>query len=329
MKNDSIFYRVGALLYCPANKISLADSIIQEQLGTKYSLALCLEDTIPDAFVLEAEQTMLTSLQKIKRARQEKEFFLPDIFIRVRNADQLLRLYQRLGSCGELLRGFILPKFSMENSAAYLESMKEVNSHSKQRVYMMPIYENSAMIDLRTRYEFLYKLKEELDAVEELVLNIRVGGNDLCHMFGFRRHFDESIHQIAPVARIFADIISVYGMDYVVSGPVWEYFDGNNWKEGMRKEIREDRLCGFLGKTVIHPNQIEVVNEAYRVTAADYQDAAAVLSWKPDATTAVSRGIQSGRMNEYKTHTRWARQILYLAEAYGVEGDLAFTESAR
>lgn len=319
MKNDSIYYSVGALLYCPANKKSLSDSIIQQKLGTKYSLALCLEDTIPDAFVSEAEQTMLESLQKIYQARQERDFFVPDIFIRVRNAEQILRLYRMLGSCQEFLRGFILPKFSDDNSATYLESMKEVNAHSKQRVYMMPIYENSAMIDLRTRYELLYKLKEELDAVEELVLNIRVGGNDLCHMFGFRRHSDESIHRIAPVERIFSDIISVYGMEYVVSGPVWEYFSGSNWKEGMEAEIKEDRLCGFLGKTVIHPNQIDVVNEAYRVSAADYQDAKAVLSWNPDAETAVGRGLRSGRMNECKTHTRWARQTLYLAEAYGVE----------
>ncbi len=51
--------------------------------------------------------------------------------------------------------------------------------------------------------------------------------------------------------------------DYVVSGPVWEYYDGPGWESGLRQELEDDRLCGFVGKTVIHPKQIELVNEAY------------------------------------------------------------------
>ena len=113
----------------------------------------------------------------------------------------------------------------------------------------MPIYENSSIIDLRNRTDILYSLKDSLSQVEDLVLNIRVGGNDLCHMFGFRRHSNESIHQIRPVSDIFSDIITVYGMDYVVSGPVWEYYAGDNWKDGMIQEIQDDKLCGFIGKT--------------------------------------------------------------------------------
>ena len=56
MKNDIIYYSVGALLYCPANKKTIAGSVIHEKFGTKYSLALCLEDTINDNYVTEAEQ---------------------------------------------------------------------------------------------------------------------------------------------------------------------------------------------------------------------------------------------------------------------------------
>ena len=59
-----------------------------------------------------------------------------------------------------------------------------------------------------------------------------------------------------------SDIITVYGMDYVISGPVWEYYAGDSWKEGMIQEIQEDRLCGFIGKTVIHPSQIPVVKQS-------------------------------------------------------------------
>ena len=55
MKDNVIYYSVGALLYCPGNKESVADSIINENFGNKFSLALCLEDTINDDFVAETE----------------------------------------------------------------------------------------------------------------------------------------------------------------------------------------------------------------------------------------------------------------------------------
>ena len=141
----------------------------------------------------------------------------------------------------------------------YMEQMMELNGISQAPKYMMPIYESSAIADLRTRRGILYSLKEKLTAAEPLVLNIRVGGNDLSHLYGFRREPDESIHQIGPVSNIFTDIVTVYGTDYVISGPVWEYYSGNMWETGLRREIKEDKLCGFTGKTVIHPNQIRVL----------------------------------------------------------------------
>lgn len=50
----------------------------------------------------------------------------------------------------------------------------------------MPIFESAGMIDLRTRYENLSLVKQQLDTVSDRILNIRVGGNDLSHAFGLR-----------------------------------------------------------------------------------------------------------------------------------------------
>ena len=55
IKNLLIYYSVGALLYCPANKESITKSIINEKFGDFYSIAFCLEDTISDAFVEDAK----------------------------------------------------------------------------------------------------------------------------------------------------------------------------------------------------------------------------------------------------------------------------------
>ena len=307
------------MLYCPANKSTIAQSIMQEKFGTHYSLALCLEDTINDNFVAEAEQMLLQSLRDIYITHQNRDFFLPKIFIRVRNPEQITRLVSSLKECAEVITGFIIPKFSPGNAGQYIEKLITVNESIEKKFYMMPIYESSDMVDLRTRYEVLYSLKDSLRRIEELVLNIRVGGNDLCHIFGFRRHPDESIHDIKPVSSLFTDIVTVYGTDYVISAPVWEYYGGENWETGLMTEIQGDKLCGFTGKTVIHPKQIEVVNACYRVSASDHNDAKGILGWDKTSGSFVSGNREGVRMNEYKTHLNWAKRILYLAEVYGID----------
>ncbi len=319
MKNNAVYYSVGALLYCPANHPSVADSVIGEAFGKPYSLALCLEDTIADACVEDAELILVKTLKKLYRRSRTQSFYLPKIFIRVRSPRQISRLLPLLEQSLTIVTGFIAPKFDTENASDYIRELTAANAAAAAPLYLMPILESADLIDLRKRTDFLYHLKSLLAPAEEQILNIRVGGNDLCHLFGFRRHADESIYQIRPIADIFSDIVSVFGTDYVISGPVWEYYAGKNWKSGLMQELAEDRLCGFTGKTVIHPNQISVVNQSLKVPANDLADARAVLGWSGDSGSLVSGSSARERMNEYKTHFNWAQKILYLAELYGVE----------
>ena len=237
MNNSLLYYSVGALLYCPANRKNIADSIVKQRFGTKYSLALCLEDTIRDDSVAEAEHILVQTLRQLDQQSMQNDFYVPKIFVRVRNARQIGRLHKAFGESARLITGYIPPKFSLENADGFIQEIIKVNEASATPVYTMPIFESPSIIDLRTRYEILYQLKQKLDSVEKNVLNIRVGGNDLCHMFGFRRHDDESIHQIRPIATIFSDIITVYGMDYVVSYRVWEYYQSSNWQKGLYHEL--------------------------------------------------------------------------------------------
>lgn len=319
MKNNVIYYSVGALLYCPANKKTIADAIIKEKFGSKFSLALCLEDTINDNFVEEAESILIDSIKKIYDASQTRSFYLPKIFIRVRKPEQIMKLTRSFEESRCIITGYIIPKFSTENSDDYIQAVIKANEMASHKIYMMPIYESASIVNLKNRIELLYELKESLSQIEELVLNIRVGGNDLCHLFGFRRHADESIYQILPIANIFSDICTIYGTDYVLSGPVWEYYSGENWKQGLLQEIADDKQCGFTGKTVIHPNQIEVVNQAYQVTQMDFDDAMAILNWNKDLHSFVSGNVVKERMNECKTHYHWAQKILFLAEVFGIK----------
>ena len=108
-------------------------------------------------------------------------------------------------------------------------------------------------------------------------------------------------------------------MDYVVSAPVWEFFSSGNdeWKRGLRRGLKLDKLNGLVGKTVIHPKQIPVVNEMLKVTNKDYEDAKAILNWDSGGLQ-VGKSFGGERMNEVRTHYNWAKKTLLLSELYGI-----------
>lgn len=312
-------FSVGALLYSPALNRKVADAVICEKYNRPYSLALCLEDTIADDSVKVAEHQLRETLRKIYNERKHKQFYLPKIFIRVRNCEQLPRLYDELIEFVEIITGFIFPKYTLSNADDYNKEVIDINSKSKKPVYMMPILESKDIVEYATRHAVLAELKEKIDSVKDFVLNIRVGGNDFSNEFAARRHYDETIYDILPIAQLLGDILTVFSREYVVSGPVWEFFSSDNeeWRRGLQNELKLDRLNGFIGKTVIHPKQINIVNEALKVSYKDYVDAKEILNWD-ESGLQVGKSFAGERMNEVKTHINWAYKTLTLAEIYGV-----------
>ncbi len=312
-------FSVGALLYSPALNGKVAEAVASEKFGSFYSLALCLEDTISDNSVELAEEQLLQTLKTIHLAHKQKTFYLPKIFVRVRSCAQLLRLHERLSPYDDVLCGYIFPKYSLMNAEDYNRAMISINEASGKRICMMPILESRDIVDYSTRHEILIRLKQIIDSVKEYVLNVRVGGNDFSNEFSARRHYDETIYDILPIAQLLGEILTVFSREYVVSGPVWEFFSSDNeeWKKGLQNELKLDRLNGFVGKTVIHPKQISVVNEALKVSRKDYEDAREILNWDENGLQ-VGKSFAGERMNEVKTHINWALKTMTLAEIYGV-----------
>lgn len=311
-------YSLGALLYSPALNQKIGQSVVSGRLGGRYSLALCLEDTVPPGMVPAAEAQAAATLREISSALGQRKFFLPRIFIRVREPEQILRVFEAIKGCGHVFTGFVLPKYTVSNAAAYNEAMAKANAASARPVYMMPILESGDLVDLRFRAQRLGEIKDALGTVRDLVLNVRVGGNDFSNAFGVRRHWDETIYEIQPLAQLLGDILAMFSGEYVVAGPVWEFFSGEGgcWEKGLRRELKLDRLNGFVGKTVIHPNQIPVVNEMMRIPKKDFEDARSILGWNTDSLL-VGKSCGGERMNEVRTNYNWAQKTAVLAEIYG------------
>lgn len=311
-------YQVGPLMYSPGTTTDIYEKLLSGVWGNCFSLALCLEDSIDDNAVEIGERTVVDTLHKIYE-NQEKLPFFPKLFIRVRNPQQIGKLYHMLSHSSQVLCGFILPKFVPANAPLYIEEILQINQNSNHKIYMMPILESGELVSYTTRYNTLEQLHKQLLSCREYVLNVRVGGNDLCHLFGVRRNANETIYDIKPIAGVLGDIITYFFNDFVVSAPVWEYFadENDNWKTGLENELRMDVLNGFIGKTIIHPNQIPVVANAMKANAHDVADAMRILNFE-NPLVGVSKSASGTRMNEMKTHTNWAKKQILLAKIYGV-----------
>ncbi len=319
MKDMKLKYSVGPLLYTPALNRKIARQIADGSFGTMYSLALCLEDIISEDMVETAEQCVAASLEELDRETKEKAFYIPKLFIRVREPQQMERVFNLVRPYRHLLTGFIFPKYTVTNADNYNTALLKLNEMTDRPLYMMPILESHDLIYLRSRYDTLGRIRDKLDGMHDLVMNVRVGGNDFSNAFAARRHYDETIYDILPIAGLLGDILTFFSSDYVVSGPVWEFFSSDNdeWKRGLQREVKMDRLNGFIGKTVIHPKQIPVVNEMMKVPGKDYEDAKTILNWDSSGLQ-VAKSSAGERMNEVKTHGNWAEKTLMLASIYGV-----------
>ncbi len=143
------------------------------------------------------------------------------------------------------------------------------------------------------------------------------GAEDLSAALGASRNRDESgaYLEIFRYARhmtlIAARAAGVQPMDGV-------YVDVRDL-DGLRAECRDAAQLGFTGKLTIHPDQIEVVNEAFTPTEAEIEESRALLEAFAEHE---SRGAMSFRFRGNMVdapHFARARNILERARLAGVD----------
>lgn len=325
-RNDLIMesflpYRVGALMYTPALNSNVVKKLERKEFPGLCSLVICLEDSIEDSALARAEAELFHTLEGISKIRDKS--ILPLIFVRIRTPDHLLHIHSLIREYEYLLTGYVLPKFDTENAGKYISIVTGLRETENAHFFIMPTLESKGIADAGRRLAELAEIKRILDSVKDQVINVRVGGNDLSNLFGLRRGVDQTIYDLGVVRNILIDIVNVFVPEYVVSGPVWEYFgtdDSEPWADGLRHELELDALNGFIGKTAIHPSQLPIIYESLRVHASDYQDACRILNWESNGY-AVRTSANGSRMNERKCHSRWAERISILARIYGVRGE--------
>ncbi|RII17325.1 hypothetical protein DSC45_14275 [Streptomyces sp. YIM 130001] len=256
---------LGATLYSPATRVQLADDILKQASRGVVSMVICLEDSIGDADVEQAEQNLVTQFFELagraallpegSRGADAPESTapavaageLPLLFIRVREPAQISDLVQRLGPASALLSGFVLPKFTEERGTPFLEAVAAAEIAGRRRLFAMPVLESPELLHRETRGETLAGIARTVDKYRDRVLALRLGVTDFCSVYGLRRTPDMTAYDVQIVASVIGDVVNELGRadgtGFTVTGPVWEYF-----KVQQRMFKPQLRSSPFLGR---------------------------------------------------------------------------------
>lgn len=291
--------QLGASLYTPATRSDLAEMGNGERPGVSpHSLIYCLEDGIRHADVPLALAQLAGALPQLRPGTG------PLRFVRVRDPRTLEQVLAMPGAGN--LSGFVLPKSTRRTLRDYLGLLPD-------NVPVMPTLETREVFSQRQ----MESLRDFLldSGLHRRILTLRLGGNDLLQLLGLRRVPGQTVHE-GPLSHTVQMLVGTFvPWGFSLSGPVYEVFSD---PDTLRRELRQDLGHGLTGKTVIHPAQVQLVADAYRVPPAQLEQARAVL--EPDAGAVFAL---DGAMCEPTTHRGWAERVLRRAQLYGVLDEAA------
>ena len=316
-------YCVGALLYIPAVNKKMLKSFVNKQIKELTSVSICLEDSVGKSGETEGIRNMSEAFNDL-RINIDRGIFteeeVPLIFIRPKNAEQMLKFKDVLQENSDLITGIIIPKANAEIIENFLSVIDEIQCRS---LYMMPIIETTEFTDITEKYDSLAQLYKTVEKYQERILNLRIGVTDILGAYRLRRNKNFTIYDNMIFHKFSSDLLSIFGIndkfDIPISGGVSEFYDMKNSEilDSYLREIDIDRLNGFIGKTVIHPLQMKVVQAKHVVSYEDYLDAKSIIA-NVNQKSGVSAGVFKERMNEVNPHLKWAQKIITLSHIYGV-----------
>ncbi|SOC26520.1 HpcH/HpaI aldolase/citrate lyase family protein [Thalassospira xiamenensis] len=290
---------LGASLYIPATRKDISAHANGLRLPYVRSMIFCTEDSIGLEEVSLALNNLRKSLPSFKKTPNKLRF------IRVRNASVMGQILSMEGASN--VDGFVLPKITAGNIGTYLDLL---SSHDK-KFHLMPTLETAEVFD----HEAMKKLRDLLlvRGVQERILSLRIGGNDLFSVLGIRRSPERTIYEtgLGHTIGSLASTFKPHGFN--LTAPVFESFAH---PEVLKREVVQDLDHGLFGKTAIHPSQIPLIEHFYGVSQQEFEVATAILQ---DDAPAVFN--MHNTMCEPATHRAASLKMVTRAEVYGIRDE--------
>lgn len=295
-------YHLGASLYMPATRTDIWQVITRQKLPKLNSVIICMEDAVSERDI----DTGLASLQQLldEWANVASEYprvqQRPLVFIRPRHPAMLRAMadWQSIG----VVDGFVLPKVDMLSLADWRLACQALPSEK----LLMPTLETAHIFTPNHNQELAMALRE---AFSQQIFALRIGGNDLLSCLRLRRPQHATLYE-SPIGQLIFQLLGCFvPYGFYLTAPVFEYLDK---PELFAQELQKDVEIGLVGKTVIHPSQIDAVQRAFAVENTTLAQAQAILH---DDAKAVFK--QDNTMLEPATHKAWAKCIIERARLFG------------
>lgn len=288
------FEQLGASLYIPANHKDLTDISNGVKHQHLRSMIFCTEDSL-------FESDLEPALRNLQRTLS---LFIPRSdthrYVRVRNPQTLNRVLNMPGA--ELLDGFVLPKLTRQNFNDYFHQIQNTQH------MLMPTLETREVFDDREMRMLRRQLTQS--GVQERILTLRIGGNDLLALLGIRRPRNITIYR-TPLGPVIARLVTTFRpYGFQLTAPVFEHMDLPCLLE---QEVAEDLDHGLCGKTAIHPDQVPLIERHYKVADIEIEMAHRILSMSSPAVFK-----SHGSMCEVATHREWAHAVNARARVFGI-----------
>lgn len=288
---------LGGTLFVPATHKHLEVIAHGEKFSNLRSVVFDTEDGLNVQSLDEGMARIAALLKKLQPVKLLR-------FIRPRNVailQQLLKLDDI-----DRIDGFVLPKFGLDNADSYLNTLFPLSSSSFAS-YFMPSIEGKELFDT----EALKEIRSMFLPYREQIPLIRFGAEDMLRQLGIRRDCTVSLYDMAAPSQVIANMLVTfkpYGFD--IAAPVFGCY---REQEAFRREIARDMQEGLISKTIIHPDQIDPINQIYRATENELATAKKIIDSKESVFAL------NGAMAEKPTQLPWAEKIIQRAKLYGLK----------
>jgi len=285
------YMQLGATLFIPASHKRLEEIVCQNKYPHLKSLVIDFEDCLEDKDFESAMQNINNILENITT----KPLLT---FIRAKNTEHLSELL-KLSNIHNIT-GFVLAKFSLNNAETYLSLL------SSTKHIIMPSIEGKELFN----HQKLHALKEIIITNKHKILLVRFGLEDMLRQLSLRRKCDESVFDLSAPSSVIGNFIATFkSAGFAVSGGVYPCYRDN---EGFIKDVKRDLREGLFSKTIIHPSQIALINEVYKVDKKEYEEALEIINSKKKVFAL------NEKMAESLTMYSFSHKLIQRAKIYGV-----------
>jgi len=287
---------LGATLYMPALRHDIVDIIMGRKLPGLRSVVLCLEDALAECDIDEARAHLRTILSGLDGEERNR---IDGLLTVVRPRSVAMAAEIALEPMISQIDGFVAPKVGNGQVSSW------ANAVAGTELLLMPTLETAEVFDAVAMRDLRDELRQDGD---NRILALRIGGNDLLSCLGLRRTPNATLYEgpLGYVVAMLAGLMIPAGFD--LTAPVLEAFSDH---ATLSRELAADLRHGLVGKTAIHPCQVATIQDAFRVSQADYALAQEIL------VSSLAVFQREGVMCEPQTHRAWASRITERARYYG------------